>query len=161
MIEFIVMACVTSMCFLYVSRLRDMVEQLIDHYPLDGQKSLPLKTKTFACIIHNITNPRLINFTPAVVMNNILFDTESPDDTFTLPASVTNGLTPLPPTAAFCIFVNEGLFLRRNSYLVNEKQTDLHVGGYVVSARLSGGVNVQDLPEPVVMSFIQDEVRLT
>ena len=139
-----------------------MLDHLLEQYPLT-QMSQPLTTDTFGCMLHDLADgPRLIDFRPAVLNGLVQFNgVEEPDITFTFQASVMASLNPAPRSIALCIFLNEGLFPRRNDYLLAKNQTKHLLGGYVVSARFSGGISVEGLQDPVDMSFVRKKVRLT
>lgn len=139
-----------------------MFDYLVEHYPIT-QNPQPLTMDTFGCLIYEIANPpHLIDFRPGLDNGQFqLIGAAEPVLTFTLPASVTTGLNPTPRSAALCVFENQAMFLRRNSYSLDNNQTDLLVGSYVVAARLAGGVLVKDLQDPVAMSFDRKMVWLT
>ena len=138
-----------------------MLDFLLEFYPLN-ETPQPVTTETFGCLIHNMSRaPPLIQFTPTVGDQIIVSGGAEPSATIDFPVSATTGLNLTQHSVALCLFKNEALFQRRNSFLLANNRTQLLVGSFVVSARVPGGVAVKDLQEPVEISFVRTPVRPT
>ena len=81
----------------------------------------------------------------------------TPTVSMRLPSSLPSAIGDSRPALAYCGFKGEGLFIRRNSS--DQDQGSFELASNVVFARLSGGVVVENLDEPVQMVFIKTQVH--
>jgi len=140
-------------------RFLEGFNSLLDGYPL-VQDLHTISKSHFACIIHRIpSSSRSYDFRPGLENGQIqLLGSARPVATFTLPRSAVESTRPAPQSVAFCMFTEESLFVRRNSYLQQRNRTNFELGGYVITSRFGQGVKARDLQEPVTMNFVRREV---
>ena len=76
----------------------------------------------------------------------------SPTASIALPRSLLTGRTE-NQRIVFNFFLNDGLFIRRDSYIAENNLQNDKLGGLAVAARIAGGVKVNDLRDRVNMTF--------
>lgn len=134
------------------------MDQLTEFYPI-RQVPQPIVRDMFGCSLYPTLGVNPLSFSPFFGNSVQLQGTATPSLSLTLPASLSGAIGQTsPPSLAFCGYRGESLFVRRESYLVASGRSTLLVASNVVSARLSGGVKVSALQDPVKMSFNKNKV---
>lgn len=133
-----------------------MLEQLVDAYPLD-QTPQPIIRETFGCLVFSLVRGQAINFNAAVEDKVMVLEVDRPSVSVVIPSSLFDQLTgsTSPSDIAFCAYKDHSLFVTRDSYLVQQGRGRDRYGGNAVSARLSGGLSVKNLEEPVELTFVK------
>lgn len=138
-------------------RLRYVLNQLTEIYPID-QIPQPIIRNMFGCSLYPTFNDQGLTFSPFLGDEIQLSEDEVPSFSITLPGSLTDAVDEsLSPSVLFCAFRTEGLFVRRESYLTETGRSSLVLASNVACARLSLGVIVSDLTEPVRITFMKDD----
>ena len=139
---------------LHICRLRDYLEQLAESYPI---KTIPqlIVRDTYGCALYPALPDTALTFTPDLENQIILLSNTTHSLSITLPSSLSSVIGGSHPALTFCAFKNEALFVRREAYLNATGQQFIKLASKVVLARLSGGVAVKDLNDPITISFTQ------
>ena len=141
------------------------LERLSDSYPVTDNPHV-ISKGMFVIIIYDSLSPQTFNgqavfadidaefTTSAFQESHISFDSFDgvPTASIGLPRSLLSGRTG-DHRIVFNFFLNNGFFIRRDSYITaNNLQYD-KLGGLAVAAHIAGGVKVADLKDPVNMTF--------
>lgn len=139
-------------------RLLNVMNQLTEFYPIT-QIPTPIVRDMFGCSLYPSLGGQPLTFSPSVGDNIQLEEAANPSLSIALPVSLgaASGLS-TPPSLAFCAHKTGGFFVRRRSYLAQGSQGALKLSSNVASARLSMGVTVRGLQDPVKMTFSKKEV---
>ena len=143
-------------------RLRNFLNQLVDLYPI-SEIPQPVIRDTFGCSIYPSLNTQsALTFSPSVGDEIQLSADNVPSFSIALPGSLTDAIDATQsPAALFCAFRDEGLFVRRESYLSQTGRDTLVLSSNVACARVTLGVTVSTLTDPVTIIFTKpDDVRI-
>ena len=141
-------------------RLLGLLDQIVESYPV-GQSPQPVVRDMFGCVVHQARPSQSISFNAAIADTIQVTNVVNPHLTITTPSSLLDQLSISSTLSlAFCVFKDESLFVRRSSYLIDQNRASFQLGSSVVSARLSGGVSVKDLEDPVDMTFTRKQVHI-
>ncbi len=143
------------LCAFY--RILGVIEELTEFYPI-SQTPQPIVREMFGCSLYPALGNEALSFSPELGGDVVQLQAAAePTLTLSLPASLSSTV-PDQPALSFCAYKEEGLFTRRRSYLAALGQGSITLASNVVSARLSRGVVVTNLKDPVRMSFSKIEV---
>lgn len=133
----------------------------MEFYPIT-ETPQPIVRRMFGCSLYpsqSLTDQGL-NFSPSLGDTIQLQGQANPTLSIALPGALSDVVAPnVAPN--FCAYKTESLFIRRETYLVTSGRDTLVISSGVVSARLSLGVRVSNLVEPVRMSFKKSNVSKT
>ena len=141
------------------------LDRLSDVYPVSVNPQLIVK-EMYVIIIYDSLTPQTFNgqavfanigaefMTDAFQRHHFSFNSSggSPTASIGLPRSLLSGRTG-EHRIVFNFFLNDGFFVRRDSYVTQNSLQNDKLGGLAVAARIAGGVKVNDLSEPVNMTF--------
>lgn len=88
-----------------------------------------------------------------------MLESTNPFATFTLPSGAIEQTNPRPKSVAFCAFMNDKLYTRRRSYLMQADRASFEVGSQIISAHFDGNISVSNLLNEVTMNFMKKEVK--
>ena len=142
-----------------------VLDRLSDVLPVPRSPRLVVKDM-FVIIIYHPLSPQTFNgqavfanidaefTTDAFHTSHISFNSSdgSPTASIALPRSLLAGRMG-DQRIVFNFFLNDGLFIRRDSYITENNLQNDKLGGLAVAARIAGGVKVNDLGDPVNMTF--------
>ena len=168
--------CFTDVLSLFVLlflflRIRSMLDQLADTYPLTRNPTI-IARDTFAIVIYSGVNPAsFAGQTVTALMGNTFqfrgFTIENigqqalneATGSITLPRTLFNGRNLVRPVKlVFNMYLTESLFVRRQQYLMQTNRTYNRLGSIVMAARISGGVRISGLEQPVQQSYYKNPV---
>ena len=129
------------LCYDTLYRLHHLLDQLTESYPIDQVPQQVLKD-TFSCSLYPSLGDGALSYSLAL------------GGTIALPASL-SAILPSQPSLAFCDYKNEALFIRRENFI---GQGSVTLASGVVSARLSGELQVSGLEDPVVITLSKTKV---
>ena len=146
------------------------MDQVADAYPVVNSPIIILRD-TFAIVIYD-TNPTSFAGQTVTALKGTDFQFQAftmeqiglePSDqataAITVPQSLFNGLNPgSQARMVYNIFLNEGLFVRRQQYLEQSNQTYSRLGSIVISARVAGRAPITDLQQLVEQSYYKNPV---
>ena len=152
-------------------RMMAALEHLSDNFPVTTTEDSRVIIKDmFVIIIYNSLSAQ--HFTGQVLfadigakfitytfqINHILFDWFDgvPTASIGLPHSLLNGLAG-EHRIVFNFFLNDGFFIRRDSYITENNLQYSKLGGLTMAAHITG-VKVTDLSDPVYMTFTINQV---
>lgn len=133
-----------------------MLDELVEFYPI-SQVPQPIVRNMFGCSLYPSLGNQGLLFSPSVGEEIQLVEQANPSLNIALPGSL-SGAVGQDAGLAFCAYREESLFIRRETYLIQSGRNSLVVASNVVSARLSLGLKVSNLVEPVRMSFTRKDV---
>lgn len=129
----------------------------MEFYPIT-QIPQPIVRQMFGCSLYPSLGTGGLSFSPSFSDSIQLAAQEDPDLNIALPptlsATVEQNVAP-----AFCAYRTDSLFVRRESYLIASGRNTLVVSSSVVTARLSLGVKVSGLVDPVTMDIKKNNVN--
>ena len=142
------------------------LDRLSDVFPVGDDNPLVIIKDTYVVIIFDSLSQQTFNgqavfadigaefTTDAFQASHISFSSSdgSPTASIGLPRSLLSG-RPGDHRIVFNFFLNNGLFVRRDSYISENNLQNNKLGGLAVAARIAGGVKVNDLSDPVNMTF--------
>ena len=160
-------------------RLREMLENLADNYPLpsglqDLRPSFTIIRDTFAIMIRLVHPDTFTGDTLSIMLgdnfdsvdafrheNLITGINEDATAYISLPSGLFEGLNLGIDEVrlVYDIYLKDTLFMRRSNY-VEEQELTNEVGSIVTSGRISSGVQVSNLEEKVELSFTKNPVSL-
>lgn len=154
-----------------VLRIRSMLDQLADAYPLTRNPTI-IPRDTFAIVMYFGINPASFNGqTVTALMGNTFqfsgFTNENiglqasseATGSITLPRTLFNGRNLVSPVKlVFNMYLSEGLFVRRQQYLMQTNRTYNRLGSVVMAARVAGRTRVSELEQPVEQSYYKNPV---
>ena len=147
------------------------MDRLADSYPVTGGRQLVVKDEYIIIIYDSLpaqSFPGQSVFVDigaefavdAFQPSHVKLDsyTGSPTASISLPPTLLNeaGLSGDNHRVVFYFFLNDGLFVRRDSFIAAPNN---RLGGLAVAAHIAGGVKVADLEKSVNMSFAINPVR--
>ena len=102
------------------------------------------------------------NFQDIETDNVVLGSASGATASIRVPGSFSNGLGFGGQARLVCsVYLNRGLFLRRQPYLEERGLRYRRVGSIIISANLAGSdIQVPDLQDPVQLTFLKDPVSL-
>ena len=172
----VTLCCFTDVLSLFVLlllflRIRSMLDQLADAYPLTRNPTI-IARDTFAIVIYSGVNPAsFAGQTVTALMGNTFqfrgFTIENigqqalneATGSITLPRTLFNGRNLVRPVKlVFNMYLTESLFVRRQQYLMQTNRTYNRLGSIVMAARISGGVRISGLEQPVQQSYYKNPV---
>ena len=132
------------------------MEQLVEFYPIT-QVPQPIVRQMFGCSLYPSLSTQELSFSPSLGDTIQLDSQANPSLSITLPGSLSS-VVDQNAAPAFCAYRTESLFVRRESYLIASGRNILMVSSSVVSARLSLGLRVSGLVDPVRMDIKKNNV---
>lgn len=125
----------------------------MEFYPIT-QIPHPIVRGMFGCSLYSSLSSQGLSFNPSLGDTIQLDGQANPSLSIALPGSLSSAVGP-NVAPAFCAYRTESLFVRRETYMI---ASGLVVSSSVVSARLSLGVQVSGLVDPVRMSIKKNNV---
>ena len=148
------------MVITFTHRLLSLVEQLTEFYPIQQIPPQLIIRDTFGCALYPALDGGALSFSPDLQDDIELISAATPTVSMRLPSSLPSAIGDSRPALAYCGFKGEGLFIRRQSYLTASGREFFELASNVVFARLSRGVVVENLQEPVMMTFAKSRVSI-
>lgn len=147
-------------------RLLAALNTITDNYPAPST-TVPnlISLDTFSLLIYPPVNTTAFSGQPvSLSMNGTISsgpdrDTQTSLASIVIPSTLFHGLSVPPGTHLVCVaFTSDSLFSVRQKYIESENRSSHHVGSAVLSARVTNGVKVVGLMDPVVLNFRKDQV---
>ena len=143
-----------------------MLDLITDNYPVfSTSEPESISLDTFSLLIFPPVDTKTFPGQSIAVSSSGELSSDQPQDPETsstslqIPSSLFRDLSvPSETQIAYTAFKKNSLFIRRRSYLESSNHTSYRVGSAVLSARVSGGVKVTGLSDPVTLTFLKDEV---
>ena len=132
-----------------------MIYQLTESYPIQ-QVPTCFSRDTFGCCLYPAIGNEALSFSPEIGDTIQLQGSTNPSLNITLPASLSSAISN-QPGVSFCAY-KEGLFIRRDSYLMESGQTSTVLASHVIGAKLHMGVTARNLQDPVRITFSKIQV---
>ena len=151
--------------YFFFSRMMAALDRLSDSFPVTQTPQLIVKDM-YVIIIYDSLSPQTFNgqavfanigaefTTDAFQESHISFNSFDgvPSASIDVPRALLNGRTG-DHRIIFNFFLNNGFFVRRDSYITANNLQYNKLGGLAVAAHIAGGVKVTDLSDPVSMTF--------
>lgn len=153
-------------------RLLAIVDQLADSYPVMESPTIILRD-TFITVIYSDVDPASFagQTVTALVGSNFEFQSLMIQQVGLEPSDLATGSITIPQTLfnglslgsrirmVYNMFLNEGLFVRRQQYLEQNNRTYSKLASIVMAARVAGGIHISDLHQPVEQSYYKNPVH--
>lgn len=153
-------------------RLLAIVDQLVDSYPVIESPTIILRD-TFITVIYSDVDPASFagQTVTALVGSNFEFQSLMMQQVGLEPSDLATGSITIPQTLfnglslgsrirmVYNMFLNEGLFVRRQQYLEQNNRTYSKLASIVMAARVAGGIHISDLHQPVEQSYYKNPVH--
>lgn len=141
----------------YSHRLRTLLHILTEAYPIEVTPQ-PIIRNMFGCSAYPSLDDDGIDFSASFGDQITLNGDGTSTISIELPGSVSDSLNgTVSPSVIFCTYRTQGLYLSREQYLMDSGNDDLVIGSNIASARLSGGIMVTSLTDPVVIVFMKTD----
>ena len=154
--------------FIYTLRLLAAIDALADGYPSSSNGPDYDLHDAFGVIIREVNPTSFSDKILSVHLDDIpgistdeisLQSFPGSSASITLPGTLFDGLNlGSEATIVYYVFLNESLFLRREDYLERQNRTSFQLGSIVLAGHVVGEDRVNNLAQPVTLTFQKNEV---